>query len=85
MAVVNRMGDLFQQVVENAADRICRFEGNRMLARRFCPPPRHRDFIVVDVHYGHSLNIAAITEAAWRVRADRGRADADGRAVPGFP
>ena len=60
-------------------DHICSLVGDIMVARRFCPPASARTFIVMHLEYATpSENIAAITEAQWRVRTDHGDADAIG-------
>ena len=70
MGVANPMGDVFRLVVQHVGDHICSFvEGNVVLARRFCPPPRNESFIVMNPECAEARHISAMTEAWWRYRA----------------
>ena len=70
------MGDAFRLVVQHVGDHICSFvEGNVVLARRFCPPPRNESFIVMNPEYAEVEHISAMTEGCWRSRSVSREAD----------
>ena len=79
MGVANPMGDVFRLVVQHVGDHICSFvEGNVVLARRFCPPPRNESFIVMNPEYAEAVYISAMTEGCWRSRVVYCENDEDG-------